>query len=61
MAFVDRTLAEPGPGSVRVAVEARGICHSDSLFVDDLWPDLRFPVTPGHEIAGRIDTLGEQA
>jgi alcohol dehydrogenase len=59
LALVDRTLAEPGPGSVRVAVEACGICHSDSLFVDDLWPGLRFPVTPGHEIAGRIDRLGE--
>jgi alcohol dehydrogenase len=59
LALVDRTLADPGPGSVRVAVEACGICHSDSLFVDDQWPGVRFPVTPGHEIAGRIDALGE--
>ena len=59
LALVDRTLAEPGPGSVRVAVQACGICHSDSLLVNDLWPGLRFPVTPGHEIAGRIDALGE--
>jgi alcohol dehydrogenase len=44
---------------VRVAVEACGICHSDSLFVDDLWPGVQFPVTPGHEIAGRVDALGE--
>jgi alcohol dehydrogenase len=44
---------------VRVAVEACGICHSDSLFVNDLWPGVRFPVTPGHEIAGCIDALGE--
>src|ERR1700758_3217193 len=57
LAMVDRTLADPGPGPVRVAVEACGICHSDSLFVDDQWPGLQFPVTPGHEIAGRIDAL----
>ena len=59
LAIVDRTLADPGPGTGRVAVEARGICHSDSVFVDDQWPGLQFPVTPGHEIAGRIDAVGE--
>jgi alcohol dehydrogenase len=57
--LVDRTLAEPGPGAVRVAVEAFGICHSDSLFVDGQWPGVQFPVTPGHEIAGHIDALGD--
>jgi D-arabinose 1-dehydrogenase-like Zn-dependent alcohol dehydrogenase len=31
LALVDRTLADPGPATVRVAVEACGICHSDSL------------------------------
>jgi alcohol dehydrogenase len=40
-------------------VEACGICHSDSMFVDDQWPGLQFPVTPGHEIAGHIDALGD--
>jgi D-arabinose 1-dehydrogenase-like Zn-dependent alcohol dehydrogenase len=29
------------------------------MFVDDQWPGLKFPVTPGHEIAGRIDAIGE--
>jgi alcohol dehydrogenase len=59
LALVDQTLAEPGPGTVRVAVEACGICHSDSLFVDGQWPGVQFPVTPGHEIAGHIDALGD--
>src|ERR1700761_7253008 len=58
LALVDRTMVEPGPGGVRVAVEACGICHSDSLFVDDQWPGVQFPVTPGHEIAGHVDALG---
>ncbi|HXB85281.1 alcohol dehydrogenase catalytic domain-containing protein [Mycobacterium sp.] len=58
LALVDRTMVEPGPGSVRVAVDACGICHSDSLFVDDQWPGVQFPVTPGHEIAGHVDALG---
>jgi alcohol dehydrogenase len=59
LALVDRPLENPGPGTVRVAVQACGICHSDSMFVDDLWPGVRFPVTPGHEIAGRIDAVGD--
>jgi alcohol dehydrogenase len=59
LALVDRPLENPGPGTVRVAVQACGICHSDSMFIDDLWPGVRFPVTPGHEIAGRIDAVGD--
>jgi alcohol dehydrogenase len=59
LAIVDQTLADPGPGQVRVAVEACGICHSDSIFVDGQWPGLQFPVTPGHEIAGHIDAVGD--
>jgi alcohol dehydrogenase len=59
LAIVDRPLADPGPGQVRVAVEACGICHSDSIFVDGQWPGLQFPVTPGHEIAGHIDAVGD--
>jgi alcohol dehydrogenase len=59
LALVDRTLTDPAPGTVRVAVEACGICHSDAIFVDGQWPGLQFPLTPGHEIAGRIDALGD--
>src|SRR4029078_7377300 len=59
LALVDRTLTDPAPGTVRVAVEACGICHTDSVLVDDMLPGLQFPVTSGHEIAGRIDALGE--
>ncbi len=59
LAIVDRPLADPGPGQVRVAVEACGICHSDSIFVEGQWPGLQFPVTPGHEIAGHIDAVGD--
>lgn len=49
---------EPGPGEVRIKVEACGICHSDALTVLNHWPGIAFPRVPGHEIAGRIDALG---
>ncbi|MFE7352159.1 alcohol dehydrogenase [Streptomyces sp. NPDC057543] len=59
--IVEREVPRPGPGHVRVAVDACGVCHSDALFVNDALPGVRFPVVPGHEIAGRIEELGEGA
>jgi D-arabinose 1-dehydrogenase-like Zn-dependent alcohol dehydrogenase len=56
--LVEREIPEPGAGQVRVKVEACGICHSDALVKDGLWPGLQYPRVPGHEIAGRIDALG---
>ncbi len=56
--LIERDIPEPGPGQVRVKVEACGICHSDSLVKEGLWPGLQYPRVPGHEIAGRVDALG---
>ncbi|MFH8629280.1 alcohol dehydrogenase [Streptomyces lydicus] len=57
--IVEREVPRPGPGQVRLAVEACGICHSDTFFVQAALPGVRFPLVPGHEIAGRIDEIGE--
>ena len=46
-------------GQVRVKVEACGICHSDALVKDGIWPGLQYPRVPGHEIAGRVDAVGD--
>ncbi|HEV2634637.1 MAG TPA: alcohol dehydrogenase catalytic domain-containing protein [Actinocrinis sp.] len=56
---VDREVPDPGYGQVRIAVEASGICHSDDAFIAGALPGLTFPLTPGHEIAGHIEALGE--
>ena len=56
--LVEREIPEPGAGQVRVKVEACGICHSDVLVKEGLWPGLQFPRVPGHEIAGRVDAVG---
>src|SRR4030081_2093762 len=56
--LVERDIREPGPRQVRVKVEACGICHSDVLVKDGLWPGIQYPRVPGHEIAGRIDAVG---
>jgi D-arabinose 1-dehydrogenase-like Zn-dependent alcohol dehydrogenase len=56
--LVEREIPEPGTGQVRVKVEACGICHSDFVVKEGLWPGLQFPRVPGHEVAGRIDAVG---
>jgi D-arabinose 1-dehydrogenase-like Zn-dependent alcohol dehydrogenase len=56
--IVEREVPEPGPGAVRVKVQASGICHSDSLTKEGLWPGLRYPRVPGHEVAGVVDAVG---
>src|SRR2546430_9046257 len=57
--LVERDIPEPGVGQVRVKVEACGICHSDVLMKDGLWPGIQYPRVPGHEIAGRVDAIGD--
>jgi D-arabinose 1-dehydrogenase-like Zn-dependent alcohol dehydrogenase len=48
----------PGPGWVRIKIEACGVCHSDSLVVEGRVPGIVYPRIPGHEVAGRIESLG---
>jgi D-arabinose 1-dehydrogenase-like Zn-dependent alcohol dehydrogenase len=56
--IVEREIPEPGGGQVRIKVQACGICHSDSLTKDGVWPGIQYPRVPGHEIAGVIDEVG---
>ena len=58
--MVERDIPQPGPRQIRVKVEACGICHSDVLVKDGLWPGIQYPRVPGHEIAGRIDAVGSE-
>ena len=56
--LVEREIPEPGPGSVRIKVEACGICHSDSFTKLGTWPGIQYPRVPGHEVAGTIHAVG---
>lgn len=56
--IVERDIPEPGVRQVRIKVQACGICHSDSLTKEGLFPGIEYPRVPGHEIAGVIDAVG---
>jgi 2-desacetyl-2-hydroxyethyl bacteriochlorophyllide A dehydrogenase len=56
---VERPIPEPGRAQVRIKVEACGVCHSDAIVKQSGFPGLQYPRVPGHEIAGRIDAVGD--
>ena len=57
--IVEREVPQPGRGQVRVKVEACGICHSDVIVKEGLFPGIQYPRVPGHEVAGVVDLAGE--
>ena len=57
--IVEREIPKPGPRQVRIRVQACGVCHSDVLTKEGLWPGIEYPRIPGHEVAGVVDEVGE--
>jgi alcohol dehydrogenase len=57
--IVDVETMPPAPGQVRIAVAACGVCGTDHGFVSGGFPNMSWPLTPGHEIAGTIAELGD--
>ncbi len=56
--IVERDIPEPADRQVRIKVEACGICHSDVFVKSGGYPGLALPRIPGHELAGRVDSVG---
>ena len=56
--LIEREIPSPGPGTVRIKVEACGVCHSDSFTVEGAFPGIEYPRVPGHEVIGLIDAVG---
>ncbi|MBU1743066.1 MAG: zinc-dependent alcohol dehydrogenase family protein [Proteobacteria bacterium] len=51
-------IPEPGPGQIRVKVGACGVCHTDLHTVEGELDLPLLPITPGHQVVGRVDELG---
>ena len=60
LALCEVPTPEPGPGEIRVKVQAAGICHSDAHYRDGTGSVAFVPITPGHEVAGVVDQVGTQ-
>jgi D-arabinose 1-dehydrogenase-like Zn-dependent alcohol dehydrogenase len=56
--LVERDIPEPVGGQVRIKVQACGVCHSDSVTKDGLFPGIVYPRVPGHEVIGLVDAVG---
>jgi D-arabinose 1-dehydrogenase-like Zn-dependent alcohol dehydrogenase len=56
--LVERDIPTPGAGQIRIKVQACGVCHSDSVVQQGLWPGIEYPRIPGHEVAGVVDAIG---
>lgn len=56
--LVERDVPEPRAGTVRIKVEACGVCHSDAVVVNGILPGIQYPRVPGHEVVGMIDAVG---
>jgi alcohol dehydrogenase len=55
----ERDCPSPGRGQVLIRVHACGVCHGDLMLQQGLFPFARYPIVPGHEIAGVIEEVGE--
>ena len=55
----DLPVPSPGKGEVLLRVEACGVCRTDLHITSGELPPLRQSVTPGHQIVGHIEKLGE--
>ena len=53
-----RPLPAPGPGEIRLRIEACGVCRTDLHVVDGELTHPQLPIVPGHEIVGRVEALG---
>jgi len=49
----------PGPGQIRIRTQAIAVGGADVLFRKGLYPYLPFPASPGSELGGIIDAVGE--
>lgn len=58
LVLVERPDPLPGPGQIRLKVEACAVCRTDLHVVDGELERPKLPLVPGHEIVGVIDAVG---
>jgi D-arabinose 1-dehydrogenase-like Zn-dependent alcohol dehydrogenase len=56
--LVEREIPQPAAGQICIKVQACGVCHSDSVTKQGLFPNIQYPRVPGHEVIGSVDAIG---
>ena len=56
--LAEATLPPPRDYQVRLTVAACGVCRTDLHLLDNELPDIHYPITPGHEIVGKVVEAG---
>ncbi len=51
-------LPPAGEHQIAITVEACGVCRTDLHLLDGELPHIRYPITPGHEVVGRVAEVG---
>ena len=57
--IVEMEKPSPKPNEILIKVEACGICHSDAMVKEGLFPGIEYPRVPGHEVVGTVEETGE--
>ncbi|GAB6282177.1 MAG: alcohol dehydrogenase [Ignavibacterium sp.] len=57
--LVEIPIPEPKENEVLIKVEACGICHSDAIVKEGWYPNMQYPLVPGHEVIGIISKVGK--
>jgi len=55
----EREPPQPGRGQLYLRVLACGVCHTDLHLAEGELPQARYPITPGHQVVGTVEALGE--
>jgi uncharacterized zinc-type alcohol dehydrogenase-like protein len=50
---------DPGPHDVEIEIMYCGVCHTDIHFINNDWGISLYPMVPGHEIVGRVTSVGD--
>lgn len=56
--LVESATPSPGPGQLRIRIEACGVCRTDLHLIDGELDPAPLPIVPGHEVVGVVEAVG---
>jgi propanol-preferring alcohol dehydrogenase len=59
LVLADILKPDPGPAEIRIRIAACGVCHTELDEIEGRLPPPHLPITPGHQVVGTVDALGD--